>query len=232
MHSSRRIYAVIVAAGSGSRFGAALPKQFCLLCGRPVVMTAIERMSNAISGVELRLVLSEDFIGQWQEMCQTHGFESPQVVVGGCTRWESVKNALASIPVSDNDAMVFVHDAARPLMSGEVAQRLIDALDAGCDGAVPCVPVVDSIRELKSDGGSEAVDRAIYRAVQTPQAFLLEPLRRAYEMPYSPMMTDDASVMEAFGRKNIALVEGENSLMKITRPGDMEYIEYFIKSQQ
>ncbi len=232
MHSSRRIYAVIVAAGSGSRFGAALPKQFCLLCGRPVVMTAIERMSNAISGVELRLVLSEDFIGQWQEMCQAHGFESPQVVVGGCTRWESVKNALASIPVSDNDAMVFVHDAARPLMSGEVAQRLIDALDAGCDGAVPCVPVVDSIRELKSDGGSEAVDRAIYRAVQTPQAFLLELLRRAYEMPYSPMMTDDASVMEAFGRKNIALVEGENSLMKITRPGDMEYIEYFIKSQQ
>lgn len=228
----RKIYAVIVAAGSGSRFGATLPKQFCLLCGRPVVMTAIERMVKSVSEVELRLVLSEGFLVQWQEMCNAYGFESPQVVVGGSTRWESVKNALASIPMSNDGDVVFVHDAARPLMNADVACRLIDALDSGFDGAVPCVPVVDSLRMLTSDGGSESVDRAMYRAVQTPQAFMLETLRGAYELPYSSSMTDDASVVAAFGRKNIALVDGADSLMKITRPGDMEYVEYFMKSQQ
>ena len=229
----RKIYAVIVAAGSGSRFGATIPKQFCTLCGRPVVMTAIERMYNSIPNVELRLVLSGSFIEQWQEMCKEYKFDSPQVVVGGSSRWESVKNAISSIPVADDvDAVVMVHDAARPLITQEVAMRLIAALESGYDGAVPCVPLVDSIRVLYSNGSSEAVDRAMYRAVQTPQAFMLNKLRQAYELPYSPLMTDDASVMEAFGLKNIALVEGDNSLMKITRPGDMEYIEYFLKSEQ
>lgn len=230
--TARKTYAVIVAAGSGSRFGAPLPKQFCLLCGRPVVMTAIDRMKQSIPGVELRLVLSDSFVGQWREMCATYGFESPQVVIGGSTRWESVKNAIASISVYGCNDIVLVHDAARPLMTAQVAERLIEALDSGADGAVPCVPVVDSIRVLTGNGGSESVDRAQYRAVQTPQAFMLESLCQAYELPYSPQMTDDASVMEAFGKKNIALVDGEHSLMKITRPGDMEYVEYFIKSQQ
>lgn len=228
----RKIYAVIVAAGSGSRFGATIPKQFCTLCGRPVVMTAIERMYNSIPNVELRLVLSESFLEQWQQMCEEYSFTSPQVVVGGSTRWESVKNALASIPKMSAKDVVMIHDAARPLMTQAVACRLIEALDANYDGAVPCVPLVDSIRVLYSNGSSEAVDRAMYRAVQTPQAFMLSKLRQAYELPYSPLMTDDASVMEAFGLKNIALVEGDNSLMKITRPGDMEYIEYFLKSEQ
>lgn len=232
MEQGRKVYAVIVAAGSGSRFGANLPKQFCLLCGRPVVMTAIERMRRSIPNVQLRLVLSDSFLTQWQEMCDEYGFESPQIVVGGSTRWESVKNAIASIPAFGDKDIVLVHDAARPLMTARVAVRLIAALDSGFDGAVPVVPVVDSIREIQSDGSSVAVDRSKYRAVQTPQAFLLEDLRQAYEIPFSPFMTDDASVMEAYGLTNMALVEGENSLMKITRPGDMEYIEYFLKSQQ
>ena len=232
MEQGRKVYAVIVAAGSGSRFGANLPKQFCLLCGRPVVMTAIERMRQSIPNVELRLVLSDSFLTQWQQMCGEHGFESPQTVVGGSSRWESVKNALASIPATGSEDIVLVHDAARPLMTARVAERLIEALDAGFDGAVPAVPLVDSIREMQQDGSSVAVDRSKYRAVQTPQAFLLEDLRSAYELPFSPLMTDDASVMESCGRTNMALVEGENSLMKITRPGDMEYIEYFLKTEQ
>ena len=143
-----------------------------------------------------------------------------------------MKNALTSIPAISSKDIVLVHDAARPLMTTQVAERLIAALDSGFDGAVPAVHVVDSIREIQQDGSSVAVDRSKYRAVQTPQAFLLEDLRQAYELPFSPLMTDDASVMEAYGRTNVALVEGENSLMKITRPGDMEYIEYFLKTQQ
>ncbi len=221
-----KIYAIIVAAGSGSRFGAQLPKQFCRMKGRPVVMTSIERVREAVPGVELRLVLSEAFIDQWAEWCREYGFASPVVVGGGSTRWESVRNAIESIPVdADRRAIVMVHDAARPLLTPEVATGLIAALEQGYDGAVPCVPVVDSIRRVFPDGRSEAVDRSEYRAVQTPQAFRLEDLREAYLRPFEPAMTDDASVMEAAGRSDIALVDGADCLMKITRPGDLDIVE-------
>ncbi len=220
-----KIYAIIVAAGSGSRFGAQLPKQFCRMKGRPVVMTSIERVREAVPGVELRLVLSEAFIDQWAEWCREYGFASPVVVGGGSTRWESVRNAIESIPVDDRRAIVMVHDAARPLLTPEVATGLIAALEQGYDGAVPCVPVVDSIRRVFPDGRSEAVDRSEYRAVQTPQAFRLEDLREAYLRPFEPAMTDDASVMEAAGRSDIALVDGADCLMKITRPGDLDIVE-------
>lgn len=221
-------YAVIVAAGSGSRFGSPLPKQFCPLMGRPAVMTAIERMRSAVPGVEVRLVLSSGFIDRWHGMCLDAGFVSPQVVVGGDTRWASVRNALDSIPAGGGDAVVMVHDAARPLMTRQVADRLLEAVAAGHDGAVPCVAVVDSLRRLLPGGSSESVPRSEYRCVQTPQAFRLEVLRRAYAMPYSPGMTDDASVMEAAGMKDIALVDGDDALMKITRPGDMECVERYL----
>lgn len=222
-------YAIIVAAGTGQRFGAPLPKQFCPLMGRPAVMTAVERMRQSVPGVDIRLVLSEDFIGRWMEMCRQAGFESPEVVAGGATRWASVRNALASIPEGDAEAVVMVHDAARPLMTPGVARRLAEALDRGHDGAVPCVAVIDSMRRVMPDGSSVAVPRAEYRCVQTPQAFRLEKLRSAYARPYSPDMTDDASVMEAAGMADIALVEGEDALMKITRPGDMECVERYIR---
>jgi 2-C-methyl-D-erythritol 4-phosphate cytidylyltransferase len=84
---------------------------------------------------------------------------------------------------------------------------------------------VDSIRRVFPDGRSEAVDRSEYRAVQTPQAFRLEDLREAYLRPFEPAMTDDASVMEAAGRSDIALVDGADCLMKITRPGDLDIVE-------
>ena len=222
------IYAIIVAAGSGSRFGSALPKQFCRLMGRPVVMTAIERIRQTVPGVDVRLVLSEAFMDRWQAMCREAGFASPQVVAGGDSRWASVRNALETIPHSGGDAVVMVHDAARPLITRHVADRLLEALAGGHDGAVPCVAVVDSIRHLRPDGTSVAVARSDYRCVQTPQAFMLEDLRRAYAMGYSPEMTDDASVMEAAGMKDIALVDGDDALMKITRPGDLECVERYL----
>lgn len=222
------IYAIIVAAGSGSRFGSALPKQFCRLMGRPVVMTAIDRIRQAVPGVDVRLVLSEAFMDLWQAMCREAGFASPQTVAGGDSRWASVRNALETIPHSGGDAVVMVHDAARPLITRHVADRLLEALADGHDGAVPCVAVVDSIRHLRPDGSSVAVARSDYRCVQTPQAFMLEDLRRAYAMGYSPEMTDDASVMEAAGMKDIALVDGDDVLMKITRPGDLECVERYL----
>ncbi len=215
----RKVCAIIVAAGSGRRFGAPLPKQFCELGGRPVLMTTIDRMRRAVPEAELLLVLSSDFVEEWGDKCRKHGFESPEVVIGGDTRWQSVKNAVERVAA---DTYVLVHDGARPFVMPQVTDALIGALDSGRQGAVPVVDVVDSLRET-IDGfpGSRAVQRSRYKAVQTPQAFLSDYLHDAYSRPYRKEFTDDASVMESAGYADIALVEGHSDTFKITLPRDL-----------
>ena len=216
---SKDIAIIIVAAGNGSRFGSELPKQYCQLGGRPVVMHSIERFRLFLPDARIVLVLSEDRIDFWKNLCREQGFISPQVVSGGKTRWESVKNALESL--DQEVKTVMVHDGARPLVSRDVLCRLIDCLDKGAEGALPVIPLTDSIRQLNPDGSSNAVDRSRYVAVQTPQAFPLHLLKESYRQPYCGTMTDDASVMEAAGHFDIRLVEGDEATLKITRPADI-----------
>lgn len=217
MISSGEVFIIIVAAGSGSRFGADLPKQFLPLCGRPLLMTTIDRMRLCVPEATQLVVLSEDFVDYWHELCENHDFQSPEIVVGGKTRWESVKNALAYLP---DGCVAFVHDGARPLVDKGVVEGLINAVTAGHQGALPVVPLVDSIRLLTADG-SQAVERSNYMAVQTPQAFDSTLLKLAYTRPYSPSFTDDASVMEAAGYSDLALVPGHAETFKITLPRDL-----------
>lgn len=217
---------IIVAAGSGSRFGSALPKQFCLLDGRPVVMHSIERFRRFMPGVKIILVVSADRMGYWHGLCKKYCFNSPKTVAGGGTRWESVKNALEIL--DEGTTTVMVHDAARPLISSEVICRLNEALDGGAEGALPVLPLTDSIRELTPDGASRAVDRGRYVAVQTPQAFPKDLLVKAYGFPYCGTMTDDASVMEAAGHFDIRLVKGDEATLKITRPIDLALTEIYL----
>ena len=211
---------IIVAAGSGCRFGATLPKQFCLMGERPVVMETISRMRRfGGEDADILLVISADMEGLWQELCESHSFVSPPTVHGGATRAESVRNALAH-PLARKADIITVHDAARPLLT----QRLMDAVMAlrpGSHGNIPVVKVTDSLRMVGKDG-SVAVDRSEFRAVQTPQAFRGEMLRKAYEQPLSPAFTDDASVMEAAGFSRLDLVEGDSCNIKITNPGDID----------
>lgn len=225
-----KVYCVIVAAGSGRRFGSTLPKQFCDLCGRPVLMTTIERVRRFLPGCEVLLVLNPDYFDDWHRMCADHCFRSPRVFAGGATRWQSVKNAISSIDCGDDD-VVMVHDGARPLVMPSTLTELTEAIKRGHQGAIPVTDVTDSLR-VTDDGGatSHAVDRSLYRAVQTPQAFDMQLLRQAYELPYCPNMTDDASVMEAAGFTDMALVQGSDATMKITRKQDLAWVELIMSA--
>ncbi len=219
---------VIVAAGSGSRFGGSLPKQFCMLGSRPVLMETIGRMRRA--GGDLLLVISSDMEDMWRDMCLRHSFESPVTVAGGSTRWESVRNALAH-PLALNASVITVHDGARPLPDTDLIDRVTSIPD-GVDGNIPVIAVTDSLRRCRADGSSEAVDRSLYRAVQTPQAFRGDSLRKAYSLPYSPKFTDDASVMEAAGFTRLQMVEGNPRNIKITRPGDIDIALIYLNSAE
>lgn len=217
MIPSAQVFVIIVAAGSGSRFGADLPKQFMPLLGRPLLMTTIDRMRLCVPEAKQIVVLSEDFVDFWHDLCREYNFHSPTVIIGGKTRWESVKNALAYLP---DGCVAMVHDGARPLVNPQVVEGLVNTVVAGHQGALPVVPLVDSIRVLTS-GGSQAVDRSKFMAVQTPQAFDSSLLKLAYSLPYSPLFTDDASVMEAAGYFDLALVPGDVDTFKITLPRDL-----------
>ena len=224
--NAQHIYNIIVAAGSGSRFGAALPKQYCLMNGRPVLMHTIDNMRQALPQSQIVLVLNRDFVDYWTELCEKYSFISPKVVEGGDTRWQSVKNAIDEIPA---DAQVItVHDGARPIVDSMMVERLISALDDAV-GAIPVVSVTDSLRQIVESGSTPA-DRSLYKAVQTPQAFHADKLIEAYSLPFDATFTDDASVLAALGY-DVALVEGDTYNIKITNPLDIEIAQLYLRQR-
>lgn len=229
------IRVIVVAAGSGRRFGGEVPKQFCLLGGRPVLMHTIEAFAEAVPQAQISVVLSADMVDRWREMCQKYDFKVPHSVVeGGATRWESVKHGVEAMVDENPGATVLIHDGARPLVDEKTIKRVIGAA-VNTDGALPAVTVTDSLRRVSADGsmmGSEAVDRSDFRAVQTPQGFKLWRLREAYRQPYQKEFTDDASVMAAAGFDNIVLVEGSPRNIKITNPDDLAIAEVLLKEKR
>lgn len=218
----RKKIAVIVAGGSGSRFGGPVPKQFLELAGKPVLMHTIEKFSR-LQPVSIILVLPQGQFGHWRQLCEEYALTVPhRVVAGGESRFHSVKNALDAVDVEVGD-LVAVHDGVRPLVSVDLIDRLFTAA-AECGAAIPVVPMTDSVRLLNADGSSRALPRALLRAVQTPQAFDGTVLKAAYDVPFSPDFTDDASVVEMTG-KQVKLVDGETTNIKITHPLDIVVAE-------
>ena len=216
---------IVVAAGSGSRYGGDLPKQFCDLWGRPMLMTTLERLHSCAPDARIIVVLSADMVEAWREMCTECGFTLPHdIVTGGPSRAHSVKNAVDTLD-PESVGWVTVHDAARPMVTGDMMARLLAALDDFHPGVIAVVPVTDSVRKVLRDGSSVAVDRSLYRAVQTPQLFDGRTLIEAYRQEILPTFTDDASVMEAAGYTALALVDGDPSNIKVTNPGDIARIE-------
>ena len=188
-----------------------------------MVMHAINALRRSLPDASCAIVVAPDRVDYWHELCRQHRFNSPAVVVGGDTRWQSVKNALDAAPADAE--VVAIHDGARPLPSAAVIQAVTDALtEPAVHGAVPAVAVTDSLRMVTYEG-SKPVDRSLLRAVQTPQVFRAELLRQAYRLPYQPTFTDDASVMEAAGFTAIALTEGSPDNIKITNPRDIAIAE-------
>jgi 2-C-methyl-D-erythritol 4-phosphate cytidylyltransferase len=142
------------------------------------------------------------------------------VVAGGATRSASVRAGLAAVP--DDAEVIVVHDAARPLATADLWRSVLDGVDAGADAVVPVVPVVDTLREV----GGGTVDRTRFVAVQTPQAFRAEVLRRAHGS--GAEATDDASLVEAIGGK-VLVVDGEPANRKITTPADLTALQGFYR---
>lgn len=219
---------IVVAAGVGTRFGASMPKQYQMLGGRPLLMTTIERLRRVAPGAAMTVVVSREMEAFWRELCERHGFVSPQIAYGGATRAESVRNALAT--VSPDVRYVAVHDGVRPLVTAEVLADALRAVKTGADGAIPAVAVTDSLREVDADGGSRPVDRTRYRAVQTPQMFRADRLREAYSRELRPEFTDDASVMSAAGYADIRLTAGSPYNIKLTHPLDLLILEALTRS--
>ncbi|MDA8044844.1 MAG: 2-C-methyl-D-erythritol 4-phosphate cytidylyltransferase [Actinomycetota bacterium] len=197
-------WAVVVAGGSGSRFGA--PKQFADLAGRPVLEWSLDVARQACAGVVLVVPLA----------AEGRSWPVDVVVTGGATRSESVRAGLAALPrVAE---VVVVHDAARPLAPLSLWRSVIAAVEAGADAAVPGAPVTDTVKEVGVDGSLATLDRSRLVAVQTPQAFRAAVLNEVHAA--AAEATDDAALVEAAGGR-VAVVPGPAHNIKITSPLDL-----------
>lgn len=216
-------YAIVVAGGKGLRMGSDLPKQFILIQGRPVLLHTLALFATCQQTV---LVLPESHISYWQELCSQYTDVSPHhIVLGGETRYHSVRNALDYL--AGKEGLVAVHDGVRPLASTALIERCFTQAEH-TGNAIPAIPLVDSIRHCTGTQ-SVAVDRSQYLCVQTPQVFDLPQLQQAYAHGYQEHYTDDASVYEAHCSPPITLVEGEERNIKLTRAQDLILAEYYLE---
>jgi 2-C-methyl-D-erythritol 4-phosphate cytidylyltransferase len=215
------VAAVLAAAGSGERLGADRPKAFVRLGDRPLLAESLERLEESawVEGIviaappgweEPAILLAEELGCGKVNAC----------VTGGATRGESVALALAEVP--DEAAVVLVHDAARPLLPDEVIERVLAPLGEGWDGAVPALPVADTVKRVRGDEVVETLARSELRAVQTPQAFVAPVLREAYAAAPGEA-SDCASLVEARGGR-VKVVAGDPRLIKVTDQADLDRI--------
>lgn len=221
-----RKYVLIVVGGKGLRMGGDLPKQFIPLNGKPVLMHTLEAFYRWGSSAELVLVLPEDHQPYWKMLCREIGCKVPhRIANGGETRFHSVRNGLQFLSEEientserNEKALVAVHDGVRPFVSPEVISACFEEAEKS-GAAIPVIPMIDSLRETDANG-SHPVDRSRYFAVQTPQVFRSDVLLKAYGQDFSPLFTDDASVVEAMGQ-SIRLVTGNRENIKLTTPFDL-----------
>jgi 2-C-methyl-D-erythritol 4-phosphate cytidylyltransferase len=208
------VWAIVVAAGDGSRYGG--PKQFEQLAGERVVDRAVAVAHAACDGVVL--VVPPDRVDE-----RPSGVD--RVVAGGVTRSASVRAGLSAVP--GDAAVVVVHDGARPLAGVELFHRVVAAVREGAAGAVPGIPVSDTLKQVGDDGTVLAtVERTGLVAVQTPQAFAADQLRSAHRA--AGQATDDAGLVEAAGGR-VVVVTGDRRNVKITEPGDLELVEGLVR---
>ncbi|MCA1742089.1 MAG: 2-C-methyl-D-erythritol 4-phosphate cytidylyltransferase, partial [Bacteroidales bacterium] len=225
-------YCIIVAGGSGRRMNSAIPKQFLLLDGRPLLMHTVERFHSFDRSIELIIVLPPEHHALWDSLVREYSFSISHIVAaGGEERFHSVRAGLAVVRAgtvvmtpdamqadTGDDSLVAIHDGVRPLVSHDTIWRCYaDAEEFG--SAVPFVEPADSVRVLQGDD-SAPMPRHEVRLIQTPQVFHGSLILKAYEHNFDPLFTDDATVAEASGVK-IHLTHGNRENIKITTPEDL-----------
>ncbi|HEU6446355.1 MAG TPA: 2-C-methyl-D-erythritol 4-phosphate cytidylyltransferase [Gaiellaceae bacterium] len=219
------VWAVIVAAGRGERLGLDRPKAFANLRDRPLLAESLERLEESDWIDSIVVAAPPD----WEEpvilLAEELGCgKVVEAVTGGETRADSVRAALTVVP--EDAAVILVHDAARPLIPEEVVERLLTALNEGWDGAVPVLPVPDTVKRVDGDRVVETVDRAGLVLAQTPQAFVSTSLRDAVDAGGDA--TDCSALVEARGGR-IRAVPGDPRLIKVTEPADLEAVERLLE---
>ncbi len=219
-----RVGVVIVAGGSGKRMGGALPKQFALLGGKPILAHTINTIHKALPTSRLVVVLPAEQIEFWRNYAQRFEVAKHSLVEGGAERFYSVKSGIEAL--SEGVDLIAIHDGVRPLASRELILRTVECASK-YGSAIPVIDVVDSIRAVEGDT-SHIVPRSTLRAVQTPQVFSAPTIRAAYDTAFCKEFTDDASVVEAMGER-VTLCEGERTNIKITTPTDMVIAEAIIQ---
>ena len=215
--------AIIVAGGTGHEMCTALPKQFLAIEGKTILLHTIGQFAATFSDIQFVIVLPETYIQDGKDLIAASGLTQHfQFVAGGDTRFQSVKNGLTQV---DHDAIVFVHDAVRCLLTPDLIQRCYEqALEKG--SAIPAVSSTDTIR-ITEGTNHHVVDRANVMMIQTPQTFKAADLQKAFEQPYQTAFTDEANVLEASGIE-VYLIDGEYENIKITRPLDLAIAEYIL----
>ena len=220
-------HVIIVAGGVGKRMGTETPKQFLSLNGIPVLMHTIKAFYQYDKKIRIILVLPKEYLDEWSALCKQYSFNiNHEVIVGGETRFLSVKNGL--LHINETDCLIAIHDGVRPLVAEEVIKRSFDCAEEK-GAAVPCIAVNDSLRIL-TEKYSKAIDRISVRAIQTPQCFRADLLKKAYEQEYEDYFTDDATVIESMGGK-IYLIDGNIENIKITTPTDLQIAETLMKKR-
>jgi 2-C-methyl-D-erythritol 4-phosphate cytidylyltransferase len=220
-----KYYAIIVAGGSGTRMRSAVPKQFLLLNGIPMLMHTINAFYFSLTQPQIIVVLHPDSHAYWHELCAEHNFTiEHQLITGGETRFHSVKNGINAIEA--DDAIIAIHDAVRPLVAKEIIDESYDCAEK-YGNAIVALKSRDSVRQIK-DNRSQSLNRDEIYLIQTPQTFQAEQLKKAYLQPYQENFTDDASVVEQTG-VNINLIAGSYQNMKITFPEDIAIAEFLLK---
>ena len=229
---------IAMAAGSGTRMGSALPKQFMDLGGKPILRRTIETFVSAVPGLRVITVLPKEHLAFWKEYCLANDFNCPQLLVaGGITRFHSVRNALKKVP---DGAIVAIHDGVRPLVSASLVKGMFSRMEDGkIHGLIPVVPSVDTLKVLdKAEdpfGGSrlvdsgEEIDRERIFGAQTPQMFRSEDIKEAYSQAYDTAFTDDASVARKKGIP-LSFCIGERYNFKLTSPEDLALARMLISS--
>lgn len=223
-----RNIAIILAGGSGSRFGADMPKQFLKVAGKMIIEHTIEAFERHPQIDEIALVSRKDFIEEMEQLAPKNGYRKlRKVLCGGKERYHS---SLAAIEAYTNDDdRLLIHDGVRPLISERVITDCIKALDT-FDAVDVAVPTTDTIIELSEDGSiSRIPQRRLLRNVQTPQCFRRETIARAFELALKDLdffPTDDCSLVHKYLPEiPIHVVEGESTNIKITYPEDLALAE-------
>lgn len=217
-------YALIVAGGKGLRMGSEIPKQFLPLNGLPVLMHTLNAFEK-VGNIDIILVLPDSQLSYWKELCTQYHFTTQhQIVKGGDTRFHSVRNGLEVI---SEDALVAIHDGVRPMVTINIIEESYN-LATKEGSAIAAIPLKDSLREQTLMGETRTVNRSNFYLIQTPQTFQSSLIKEAYLNATHENFTDDASVLEEFG-KRVKLFTGSDRNLKITTAEDLLIAEVLLK---